>query len=224
MLTWSEDVFWNGLTRLGEAQILLPTALVLAVWFAGPGHSMRLAAAWWSGILVATAVTTASKVAFIGYGWGWPALNFTGVSGHATFAAAIYPLAGIAAVGALAGARAVPWQRAGLALGITLALLVGVSRVVIGVHSWSEVLTGLAVGAAATGAALLAERMPSVHPPLWLPLVFSLWLGAAQSYAPPSTTHGLVTRLALAVSGRSEPYTRHEMLAARQRQQQGMAP
>lgn len=224
MLTLSADAFWNGLTRLGEAQIMLPTALVLAVWYAGPGHSKRLAGAWLAGIVMATAVTTASKVAFIGYGWGWPALNFTGVSGHATFAAATCPLAGIAAVSALAGARALPWQRAGLAFGVTLALLVGVSRVVIGVHSWSEVLAGLAVGATATVTALVAERMPSVHPPRWLPLVFGLWLATAQNYAPPSTTHGWVTRLSLALSGRSEPHTRQDMLASWQRQQQGMAP
>lgn len=216
MQSW--NVFWNVITRLGEAQILLPTALLLALWLARRGHSKRLAITWLLGIAAAASVTTLSKVAFIGYGWGWPAIDFTGVSGHAMFAAAIYPLAGIAVASALAGPHAEPWQRVGLTAGVTLALLVAVSRVLIGVHSWSEVLVGLAVGAVATLVALFAERMPMVRPPLWVPLVFGVWIAITTGYAPPSTTHGLVTRLSLAVSGRNDPYTRGDMHAAWQRQ------
>ena len=36
--------------------------------------------------------TTASKVAFIGWGLGLSALDFTGISGHAMIASAVYPL------------------------------------------------------------------------------------------------------------------------------------
>ena len=154
---WLEP-FWDLITRLGEAQILLPTALLLAAWFAWRGHSRRLAVTWLLGIATATLVTTASKVAFIGYGVGWPALNFTGVSGHSMFAAAIYPLAGIAVASAVAGPQSISWQRVGLMVGVVLAIVVGVSRVAISAHSWSEVLLGLAVGGAASAMALWVER------------------------------------------------------------------
>lgn len=208
--------FWSLVTRLGEAQIMLPAALMVALWFGWRERSMRLAAIWLVGLLAAVAVTTASKVAFLGWGLGWPALDFTGVSGHSMFAAAVYPLTGVAIARALTGLRAARWQGFGLAAGVALALLVGVSRVAVEAHSWSEVVAGLLVGGAASAIAAMAQRAPPTRHTLWLPVVVCLWLGSTLTAAPPSTTHGWVTRLALAVSGRSEPYTRADLLAARQ--------
>lgn len=207
------DAFWHAVTRLGEAQILLPTALALALWLAARAGSQRLAAAWLLGIAVAAAVTTASKLAFIGYGWGGPVLDFTGISGHAMFSAVILPVVGSVLAGALAGGRAPAWQRAGLALGVALALLVGVSRAMVGVHSASEIGAGWIVGGLAAAAVLRAAPMPLARLPLWLPVAVSLWLGTASAEAPPSTTHDLVTRWALALSGRPQAYTRSDMWA-----------
>lgn len=217
--------FWTTVTRFGEAQILLPAALVVALWFGWRERSTRLAIAWLLGITAAVAVTTVSKVAFLGYGIGWSALDFTGVSGHSMFAAAIYPLTGMAMAGALTGSRPAAWQRLGLCAGVGggagLALLVGASRVMVDAHSWSEVLAGWAVGGAASAVAVLCERAPPTRHSLLLPALVCVWLGSALTYAPPSTTHGLVTRLALAVSGRTEPYTRSDLMTPR-RQPQGM--
>lgn len=206
------DAFWRVVTRLGEAQILLPTALVLALWLAWRARAWRLAAAWWLGIVAAATVTTASKVAFIGYGWGWPEIDFTGISGHAMFASAILPVAGMALAGAQDGGRARVWQRAGLAVGVALALLVGISRAMLGVHSASEIVAGWIVGGVAAAAVLRAAPMPLARLPLWLPVMVSLWLGTASAKAPPSITHDLVTRWSLALSSRSQPYTRSDML------------
>jgi membrane-associated phospholipid phosphatase len=204
---------WNLVTRLGEAQILLPAALMTAMWFVWRDRSPRLAAVWLGGIVIATLVTTASKVAFMGYGLGWAALDFTGVSGHSMFAAAIYPLTGVAISSAVAGLQAPRWWRLGLAAGVALALLVGLSRVAVEAHSWSEVTVGLLVGGAVTLVAARAERSPPARHSLWLPVLVCVWLGSALPNAPPSPTHGWVTRLALTLSGRSEPYTRADMLA-----------
>ena len=206
---------WSLVTRLGEAQILLPAALMTALWFVWRDRSPRLAALWLGGIVVATLITTASKVAFLGYGLGWAALDFTGVSGHAMFAAAIYPLTGVAIVSAVAGLQAARWGRLGLVAGVALALLVGMSRVVVEAHSWSEVVAGLLVGGAVTLVAARATRAPPMKHSLWLPAVVCVWLASALPNAPPSPTHGWVTRLALAVSGRAEPYTRADLLALR---------
>jgi len=204
---------WNLVTRLGEAQILLPAALMSALWFVWRDRSPRLAAVWLGGILVATLITTASKIAFMGYGLGWAALDFTGVSGHSMFAAAIYPLTGVAITSAMAGLQAARWERLGLVAGVALALVVGLSRVAVGAHSWSEVVLGLLVGGAVTLVAAGAERAPPARHSLWLPFVVFVWLGSASPNAPPSPTHGWVTQLALAISGRSEPYTRADLLA-----------
>ena len=204
---------WNLITRLGEAQILLPAALMTALWFVWRDRSPRLAAIWLGGILVATLITTASKVAFMGYGLGWAALDFTGVSGHSMFAAAIYPLTGVAVISAVAGLQAARWERLGLAAGVALALVVGLSRVAVEAHSWSEVVVGLLVGGAVTLVAARAERAPPARHSLWLPVVVLVWLGSASPNAPPSPTHGWVTQLALAISGRTQPYTRADLLA-----------
>ena len=204
---------WNLVTRLGEAQILLPAALMSALWFVWRDRSPRLAAVWLAGIAGATLVTTASKIAFMGYGLGWAALDFTGVSGHSMFAAAIYPLTGVAITSAVAGVQAARWSRLGLVAGLALALVVGVSRVAVEAHSWSEVVAGLLVGGAVTLVASRAARAPPVRHSLWLPVVVCVWLSSALPNAPPSPTHGWVTRLSLALSGRSEPYTRADLLA-----------
>ena len=193
--------------------ILLPAALMTALWFVWRDRSPRLAAVWLGGIVVATLITTASKVAFLGYGLGWAALDFTGVSGHSMFAAAIYPLTGVAIICAIAGLQAARWERLGLAAGVALALVVGLSRVAVDAHSWSEVVVGLLVGGAVTLVAARAERAPPARHSLWLPVVIFVWLGSASPNAPPSLTHGWVTRLALAVSGRAEPYTRADLLS-----------
>ena len=203
--------FWPVVTRLGEAQILLPTVALLAVWFARRGRSVRLVAMWLLGLGIAIGLTTLSKIAFMGYGWGWAPLDYTGISGHSMFAASVYPLAGIAVLHAVAGPRALDWRGAGLALGCAVALLVGASRVAVGAHSVVEVLMGLGLGGLVSLAALSAGRLPAVRPALWLPIALAVWLGVTPANAPPSTTHGLVTRLALQVSGRSEPYTRADL-------------
>ena len=204
---------WNLVTRLGEAQILLPAALMSALWFVWRDRSPRLAAVWLGGIMIATLITTASKIAFMGYGLGWAALDFTGVSGHSMFAAAIYPLTGVAITSAVAGLQAARWERLGLVAGVALALVVGLSRVAVGAHSWSEVVLGLLVGGAVTLVAAGAERAPPARHSLWLPVVVFVWLGSASPNAPPSPTHGWVTQLALAISGRAQPYTRADLLA-----------
>ena len=206
---------WSMITSLGEAQILLPAALLTALWFVWRDRSPRLAAFWLVGIAAATLLTTVSKVAFMGYGLGSAALDFTGISGHSMFAAAIYPLTVVAVVRALAGLQAARWEGLALVSGAALALLVGVSRVVVQAHSGSEVVAGLLLGGAVSLAVAGAERAPPARHSLWLPVVVCVWLGSALPNAPPSPTHGWVTRLALAVSGRTEPYTRADLLAPR---------
>lgn len=209
------SLFWNAVTRLGEAQILLPAALALLLWMALHPAARKLGQWWLAMIVLAAALTTASKVAFIGFAIGVPEINFTGISGHAMFAAVVYPpLARV-----LAAAQRPAGRCAALAAGWALALLVGASRWVVHAHSGSEVLAGLALGGAAGGLALALAQAPAARLPVWLPIGLAAWLLATPANAPPSPTHGMVTRLSLAVSGRSAPYTRAEMLRDWRRRQ-----
>lgn len=203
---------WHIVTRLGEAQILLPAMAAVCAWLAWRGRATRLAGVWLAATAAAALLTTASKVAFIGFGWGVPALDFTGFSGHAMFAAAVWP-----PLLRLALARdgpTSPAARAGWWLGWALAVLVAVSRVQVQAHSWSEVLTGFALGAAAalaTGAALRQGRWPA---PRWwtaLPVALLGWSALTVSAAPPSRSHDAVTHLALAISGHRAPFHRSHL-------------
>jgi membrane-associated phospholipid phosphatase len=202
--------FWLLLTRLGEAQILLPLALMTlgSLLWRPKGSSAQPAAVGWLVLFCgAMAITTASKIAFMGWGVGWAALNFTGVSGHSMFAAAVYPI--------VAGTLASRWspgkRYAAIGAGFALALLIGLSRLAIHVHSPSEVVAGLLLGGLASALPLAwAGIAPGSISPV-VPALVAVWLAVMPVHAPASNTHSLVTRMSLMLSGRSEPFTREDL-------------
>ena len=213
-------LFWSAVTRLGESEILLPAFVAGALWLAfahpawargrlaGTGHARAhpargSALRWLAGVGASTAVTTASKIAFLGFGLGSAAINFTGFSGHSMYSMAILPVLG-----------AIVFGRRGAVWGGLLALVVMVSRVEVGAHSWSEALSGLLLGLAVAWwtLALYLEHPGAVRAPWWLPLLFAGWLATLPKVAPPSQTHHLVVAVSLKLSGRTRPYTRWQLL------------
>ena len=202
---WAD--FWAVVTRLGEAQILLPAALLAMAWLAARRDGRAAAARWLVALAVAAALTTATKLAFIGWGVGSAALDFTGFSGHAMFAAATLPvlLRALAAPGRVAARNAA-------AAGLALAALVAWSRVAVDAHSAAEALAGFLLGSTASGCVLVRGDFLALHPrPRWAPALLLAWLLITSGAAPPSRTHDMVTRLALALSGRAQPHTRAEL-------------
>jgi membrane-associated phospholipid phosphatase len=200
--------FWHLLTRLGEAQILLP-AVLLAALSQSWRRKVRPLVGWWMVLLaLAVAVTIATKVAFIGWGVGWRAIDFTGISGHTMLAAAIYPLL----LAMLVGGLSPPWPTLAVLAGCVLAMLIGVSRVMVHAHSISEVLAGLLVGGAASAAAFVIVGPPRHRVGALLPTALALWLALMPQHAPASTTQSLVTQLALRLSGHTRPCTRRDLM------------
>ena len=205
---------WSIVTRLGEAQVLLPAALAVAAWLALRARAGRMAAVWLGLLGLAMFVTTATKVAFIGWGVGSAALNFTGVSGHSMFATAIYPLVFRGMVSDMSE-RA---QRRAIVAGYGLALVVAASRVMVQAHSVSEAAAGLALGGAASALALWCAEVPSAPAPRFLAAGFVAWILISQTGTQPLPTHSLVTRLALQLSGHTTPYTRQDLRRGAERQ------
>ncbi|MEO7937689.1 MAG: phosphatase PAP2 family protein [Burkholderiaceae bacterium] len=210
---------WVEGTRLGEVQILLPIGLFAAMVLALQSGAWRLATHWMSLLLVAMLLTLASKLAFIGWGLGYAALNYTGVSGHAMMSAAVLPLT-LAAMSPIRS-RHGRWGAAGV--GVGLALLVGLSRVVVGSHSWSEVVAGWLLGMAVTTWAVSRHGLPQARPsrrPVasWLvPAVLMVSVVAVIAWSAAFSSHRIVTRLSLALSGHAEPYTRADLLRRSER-------
>ena len=205
---------WHLLTRLGDAQILLPAAALTMLALLARASTRKLAFIWMALIILATVITTASKVAFMGWGIGWADINFTGVSGHAMFAAAIYP---VLMVTFFSGRwRGANWMS--LALGCALALVVGLSRVKVGAHSWSEVLAGWAVGGAVSAVALALSETSAIRIRPIVPALLLAWVAIMPFKLHASPTHHFVIRLAVAMSGNETPFTRSDLLHPARRQ------
>jgi membrane-associated phospholipid phosphatase len=202
------DDFWGFVSRFGEAQILLPSLAAVTLWWFFTRPATRpIAAVWLACLAAATVLTTLSKLAFIGWGLGWAALDFTGISGHSMFAATVLPML----LAAATATRAVGVRRAGFVAALAFAALVAVSRVMVDAHSVSESVAGFATGALASGLALRWAAAPAVRLPLGLFAGVALGLAFLLAKTPTAPTHALVTRIAMALAGNSQPYTR-EML------------
>lgn len=173
---------WHLFTRLGEAQILLPAMAAMLLWLVAAARAPRMAAWWLGGTAAAALVTTATKVAFFGYEVGYAPLDYTGISGHAMFAAAVLPV--LAAL--LAGGSRPRWRRATVAGGYLLAAAVAYSRLPVLAHSPAEVVAGLVLGSLASGLALWAPPLPQARPPAWLAASSVIWVVSLPAGAPPS--------------------------------------
>ncbi len=211
-------MFWHGVTRMGEGPILLPAALLAAWLLVRQRDNRRTAGIWLVSLGAAMFFTLASKFAFMGWGLGWAALDFSGVSGHAMMAASVYPVLFAVLIPAPPGPGR--WCTAGA--GMALAVLVGASRLFVGAHSWSEVLAGLALGGVVTAVVLSGSSMAfgtvrsqsrvSLASTLAAPLAIVIWLTMMPAFGPSINSHSVITEWSLCLSGRSAPYTRGEML------------
>ncbi|OBV41493.1 phosphatase PAP2 family protein [Janthinobacterium psychrotolerans] len=139
MMNW-----WNAISFTADMSVLGPAGVGVAVWLL-VSKQWRLVLSWslWYGgggmLLVVL-----SKLAFIGWGIGSARLDFTGFSGHAMRAGAVFPVLMYVAL-----QRApLSWRQAGVLLGVAYALLVATSRVVVQAHSGSEAASGCLLGLA----------------------------------------------------------------------------
>ena len=199
---------WQLLTRLGEAQILIPAALLMLLVLFARSETRRFAFNWLALATLATLITTASKLAFLGWGLGLADFNFTGFSGHAMFAAAIYPVLAFTVLPGGAQGN----SRFALALGAALALLVGISRLMVGAHSGSAVVAGLLLGGIASALAIRWTKPSVGRVHAAVPVLLVVWFLSMPFKLPGSQTHSWVTRLALSLSGHDAPFTRSQLL------------
>ncbi len=199
---------WLTITHMGAASIMLPMFVVIAaeLWLAGEKSDLL---AWFLAMTAGVAIVLASKIAFIGWGWGSASLNFTGISGHTMLASSLLPVW----MGRLL-AGTTPDRRLsfpGVLLGLAIGAVVGGSRLVLGAHSLSEVIAGWLLGLAISLITykLMKGRSRSRNG-AGLAGVFLL-LALSPTLAGTLPTHKWEVEVALMLSGHARPYIRQDL-------------
>lgn len=201
---------WKALTLLGDAVLVVPLLVALAVWLRVRPAAPRLSGSellrWASLVATSLALVAGSKIAFYGWGTGIRRWDLTCFSGHAVLAWLLWPV--------LFALLVPPQQRAlrltATLVGAGLAALVAWSRVPIGAHPPSEVIAGTALGVCACVPTLhllrrLALDLRSVA--VAVGLAGALTLGTTQAM-PRLDTERWFAKAGVALSGAEKPQSR----------------
>jgi membrane-associated phospholipid phosphatase len=196
---------WSTLTAIGDSKVMLPAAAFILAWLASAGA--RKAAFWWCALFGAAFVLVVlTKLAFIGWGIGIPALDFTGISGHSMRATAIIP---VLVFLIFQQSRPHP-QRLAVATGFLLGLLIAMSRVMVDAHSVSEAVAGAVLGTATSAAFLrIAAPMQPLHINRTLVASCVLVLGVL-TLTEPAPTKFWLKEAGMYLSGRDQAFTRQD--------------
>ena len=160
---------------------------------------------WWCVLFGAgLLIVLATKIAFVGWGIGIRDLDFTGISGHAMRATAVMP---VMLYLMLQNARRL-LLAGGVLLGLLFGVLIGISRLVVNVHSISEVVAGCLLGGIIS-IVFLCIAAPLTKPVVrWWYIGLSLMvvLGASRAESVPSQRW--VRNVGLYLAGHERPYIR----------------
>ena len=196
-------MWWHALSVAGSLAVTGPIGVAIAVWLIA-GKSWRLT--WMWGVLfgVGMALVVITKMAFVGWGVGVESVEFAGFSGHAMRAAAVYPVAAFLAFRSSRSAV----RNAATAAGVVFAILIAISRVPVLAHSVSESVTGCVLGLAVSAAFIWhasGERHWALSRML---VVLCLPIALIAPNVEPVPAEMWITKVALYLSGRDQPYTR----------------
>jgi membrane-associated phospholipid phosphatase len=196
-------IWWHWLSVVGSLAVTGPIGVAIVLWLLA-GKSWRLTAIWLCLFGAGMALVVITKMAFMGWGIGVASVEFAGFSGHAMRAAAIYPV-----VGFLVTRSAPQWgQQLGTVAGVLLAVAISISRVYVGAHSDSEAITGCLLGLM-VAAAFIWYASSAQHLAMGRVLVMlCLPIMLVAPRARPIPAELWITKAALYLSGRDQPYTR----------------
>jgi len=194
---------WVSITDFGDTAVMIPVALALAAWMFA-SRDPRSALAWLSLFGAGGLLVLSSQIAYAGWGIGVRQFDFTGVSGHSMAATSVFTVVGYF-IGSRFSAMA---AFLGGVLGYCAGILVGISRVLLGDHSPSEVVVGCMLGGAIALAtiAILRTRPRIASAAAFFAFTFFALVFGLHGHRAPS--HRLAVDVALYLSGRSAPFTR----------------
>ncbi len=196
-------ISWLKITNLGDVTIMAAAAVAIMAGLALE-RAWRMALLWGLLFALAMALVLATKIAFVGWGIGIRSLDFTGFSGHSMRAAAVSPVLAYLIV-----QNASPFVRGlGIAAGLTLGVLIGISRLALHTHSISEVVAGCLLGAAVSLSfiwVLSRARKVALSRPL---VAFCLVTVLLLPRTEPVSSQGWIVSISLFLSGHDRPFVR----------------
>ena len=206
-------MYWKNLTYFGDSMLLLPTALLLALFLFWKSQRWQTAFGWLLSFGTAGMLVSISKIMFLGFFLGSQSLNFTGFSGHTTMSSTLWPVA----MWMISAGRQ-PWlRRVLITFGYLLPLAVGYSRLQLHAHSPSEVISGATLGAILSTIYLLVQRHTRLAKVSLLQLAGFAVLPALIILAgQPAGTQQFLASLSARLAGIEKPYTRAQLLRAGQ--------
>jgi membrane-associated phospholipid phosphatase len=198
-----QGMFWRFITDLGDTTVMAPTAIAIAIWLFWRRGS-RESLIWLFSIGAGGVLAVLTKIAFLGWGIGVPALDFTAISGHSMMATAVLTVCGYFFGAAFSRTHAI----VGFAIGFGLGLLVAFSRVQIGAHSSSEAIAGAAVGLLIALGSTRVNRARTRAALAPIVVMLAMFAFVASGHARRAPTQAWMIKLALALSGHPDPFTR----------------
>jgi hypothetical protein len=186
---------------IAHTDVMLPVAGAIAAWLIA-GRAWQQTLCWCLLFAAGLSVVALSKIAYLGWDTGIPALNFDALSGHAFRAAAVIPVFFFVVLHRASMSR----RAGGVVFGIAICVGLAVLLVRFHFHTASEVIVSLVLGSAVSlGFMRLANSLPAPHINRWtvpfsLIILFTIF-GLRLS----SINHRLVD-VALYLSGRDQPY------------------
>ena len=201
------NTYWQLITQLGSSSLLMPI-LIIGVIGLLLSRQKKAVYLWIFSLGIAVSLTLLSKILFLGWGIGIVSLDFTGISGHTMLATSILPLLFFS----VEQNSTTKFRNIGLWFGLLLSLAVGISRVVLGMHSISEVVAGWIFGLVVCFIAVNAiksHRQGVAYLQLTILILVLAFGSMTPNYIP---AHESAIKLALYLSGHDKPYTRADLL------------
>lgn len=202
MATWKQITALGGLPFTSLVVIAIALSLLTA-----PTPLWRISAYWCALFFAVLLVSAGSQVAFLGWGIGAESISFTGFSGHATRAAAVFPTALF-----ILFFSAGKWSRIlSILVGLIGAALVAVSRVMICAHSSSEAAAGFVLGVVVALVLIskIWRRCGNVATfPLMALSLTALFFSGLPPVVHESMNHQWLIAVALNLSGHDRVYSR----------------
>jgi hypothetical protein len=190
---------WTQVIDIGHTAVMLPVAGAIAAWLVA-GQAWRTAL-WWCGMFtVGLSVVALSKIVFLGWQVGIPALDFEALSGHAYRSAAAIPVLFFV----LLQASSMGGRTGGVFFGMVVSAGIAVLLVRFDFHTASEVIASFILGSVVSlGFMRLATTLPAPRLTRWTVPLSVLALIVIWRLKPSSLSHRLLD-VALFLSGREQ--------------------